>query len=92
MTVPLEYIAENTVQSGGGHEGGQNFKPISFTNETTRVGCTTSLASNATVTIRSVQSEPLKAAFVKLTPVPSNAEPDDEFGFSETITEYPDTL
>jgi len=49
-------------------------------------------SSNATVTIRSVQSDPLKAAFVKLTPVPSSAEPDDEFGFSETITEYPDTL
>ena len=46
LTVPINYTAENTVQSGGGHEGGQNFKPIAFTNETTRVGCTTSLASD----------------------------------------------
>ena len=47
LTVPVEYIAKNTVQSGPtGHEGGQNEKPIAFVNETTRVGCTTSLASN----------------------------------------------
>ena len=47
LTVPVEYIAKNTVQSGPtGHEGGQNEKPIAFINETTRVGCTTSLASN----------------------------------------------
>ena len=49
-------------------------------------------SSNATVTITSVESEPLKAAALILTPNPSNAEPDDEFGFSESITEYPDTL
>ena len=48
LTVPVEYIAKNTVQSGPtGHEGGQNEKPIAFVNETTRVGCTTSLASNS---------------------------------------------
>ena len=48
--------------------------------------------SNATVTISSVESEPLKAAALVLTPNPSIAEPDDEFGFSESVTEYPDTL
>ena len=47
LTVPVEYTAENTVQSGTGHEGGQNEKPIAFINETTRVGCTTSLAPNS---------------------------------------------
>ena len=48
LTVPVEYTAKNTVQSGPtGHEGGQNEKPIAFVNETTRVGCTTSLASNS---------------------------------------------
>jgi len=48
LTVPVEYTAENTVQSGPtGHEGGQNEKPIAFINETTRVGCTTSLAPNS---------------------------------------------
>jgi len=48
--------------------------------------------SNATVTISSVESEPLKAAALVLTPVPTNADPDDEFGFAESVTEYPDTL
>ena len=48
--------------------------------------------SNATITIRSVQSDPIKSAALVVTPNPSSAEPDDEFGFSETITEYPDTL
>ena len=38
------------------HEGGTNFKPISFTNITTNVGCTTSLASNATVTTTGISS------------------------------------
>ncbi len=49
-------------------------------------------SSNATVTISSVESEPLKAAALILTPNPSTADPDDEFGFAESITEYPDTL
>ena len=49
-------------------------------------------SSNATVTISSVESEPLKAAALILTPVPTNADPDDEFGFAESVTEYPDTL
>ena len=39
--------------------------------------------SNATITISSVESEPLKAAEIILTPEPSSAEPDEEFGFSE---------
>ena len=57
LTVPVEYIAKNTVQSGPtGHEGGQNEKPIAFVNETTRVGCTTSLASDATVTNSGISS------------------------------------
>ena len=49
-------------------------------------------SSNATVTISSVESGPLKAAALVLTPVPAAADPDDEFGFAESITEYPDTL
>tara|TARA_E500000178_G_scaffold287532_2_gene289785 strand:- start:11299 stop:12303 length:1005 start_codon:yes stop_codon:yes gene_type:complete len=48
--------------------------------------------SNATITVSSVESEPLKAAEIILTPEPSSAEPDDEFGFAESVTEYPDTL
>ena len=46
LTVPVNYTAENT-EDASNHIGGQNFKPIAFTNETTRVGCTTSLASNS---------------------------------------------
>ena len=45
LTVPVNYTAENT-EDPSNHIGGQNFKPIAFTNETTRVGCTTSLASD----------------------------------------------
>jgi len=45
LTVPINYTAQNTVDPSN-HIGGQNFKPIAFTNETTRVGCTTSLASD----------------------------------------------
>jgi hypothetical protein len=48
--------------------------------------------SNATITIRSVESDPLKAAEIVLTPTPASAGPDDEFGFATSITEYPDTL
>jgi len=49
LTVPKEYVANNA-DTGSGHpqEGGTNEKPISFTNTTTNVNCTTSLASNAT--------------------------------------------
>ena len=46
LTVPVNYTAENT-ENPSDHQGGQNQKPIAFTNETTRVGCTTSLAPNA---------------------------------------------
>jgi len=50
LTVPKNYTANNAdTGTGDPHEGGTNFKPISFTNTTTNVNCTTSLASNATV-------------------------------------------
>ena len=44
LTVPVNYTAENTGDPSN-HVGGQNEKPIAFTNETTRVGCTTSLTT-----------------------------------------------
>ena len=46
LTVPVNYTAENT-EDPSNHVGGDNQKPIAFVNETTRVGCTTSLAPNA---------------------------------------------
>ena len=57
LTVPEEYVANNT-DTGSGHpqEGGTNEKPISFKVTTTNVGCTTSLASNATVPSAGVSS------------------------------------
>ena len=45
LTVPKNYTATGT----SNHIGGTNEQPISFTNTTTNVNCTTSLASNATV-------------------------------------------
>lgn len=48
--------------------------------------------SNASFTISTLDSEPLKALIVTTTPLPNTANIDDEYGFAETITEYPDTL
>ena len=47
LTVPVNYTANNT-EDPSNHKGGTNQKPISFVNITTNVGCTTSLAPNAT--------------------------------------------
>ena len=48
LTVPKLYTANNT-EDPSNHIGGTNRKPISFTNTTTNVNCTTSLSSDATV-------------------------------------------
>ena len=45
LTIPKLYTATGT----SNHTGGTNRKPISFTNTTTNVNCTTSLSSDATV-------------------------------------------
>ena len=52
LTVPEPF----TATGNSNHQGGTNEKPISFINETTRVGCTTSLASDATVTNSGISS------------------------------------
>ena len=52
LTIPKPYTATGTAN----HSGGTNNKPISFTNLTTNVGCTTSLASDATVTNSGISS------------------------------------
>ena len=52
LTVPKPYTATGTAN----HSGGTNNKPISFTNLTTNVGYTTSLASDATVTNSGISS------------------------------------
>ena len=48
LTVPKPYTANNT-EDPSNHIGGTNRKPISFTNTTTNVNCTTSLSSDATI-------------------------------------------
>ena len=48
LTNPKNYTANNT-EDPSNHIGGTNFKPISFTNTTTNVSCTTSLSPIATV-------------------------------------------
>ena len=48
--------------------------------------------SNATYTVSSVQNSPIKVSSLIIEPDPITAEIDDEFGFSETITIYPNTL
>ena len=45
--------------------------------------------SNASYEIVSLDTNPLKSVLVVTTPNPITAQPDDEFGFSETITEFP---
>jgi hypothetical protein len=45
--------------------------------------------SNATYTITSLDTNPLKSVLIVTTPNPITAEPDDEFGFSETTITFP---
>ena len=49
-------------------------------------------SSNANYTIASIDTNPLKSVLIVTTPNPIAAEPDDEFGFSETITNFPNTI
>jgi hypothetical protein len=49
-------------------------------------------ASRVVTSMDRLYQVPSKALAISTTPNPFDAEPDDEFGFSETITEWPDTL
>ena len=48
--------------------------------------------SNATYNVTAVAVSSVKAIAIVTEPIPQNADPDDEFGFSETITHWPNTL
>ena len=48
--------------------------------------------SNALFSVDSVDLSPVKAFAVVTEPNPINAQPDDEYGFTETITEWPKTI
>ena len=48
--------------------------------------------SKAKYTVTALDRDPVKSLIVLTQTDPQDAEPDDEFGFSETITDWPDTL
>ena len=48
--------------------------------------------SGAVYTIDTVDLTPLKAVAIVTTPDPIDASPNDDYGFIETVTEWPDTL
>jgi len=50
------------------------------------------ISSNAVYTIESFDASPLKLAQITVEPDPIDAEPTDDFGYTETIIEFPDTL
>jgi len=49
-------------------------------------------STNASYTLQSFDATPLKLATITIEPDPITAEPDDDFGYSTTIVEFPDTL
>jgi hypothetical protein len=48
--------------------------------------------SNAIYKVDSLELSPLKSVTIVVTPNPATANADDDFGFTETINEWPDTL
>jgi hypothetical protein len=57
-----------------------------------RVGNTIrGLSTNATCNIASFALEPLKLAEIKIEPDPLDAQPEDDYGYTTTITEWPQT-
>ena len=48
--------------------------------------------SNAIYTVDSIDLEPVKAFMIVTTPDPITANADSDYGFTETLTEWPDTL
>ena len=49
------------------------------------------LDSNAVYSIASFDATPIKLAEITIEPNPIDADPDDDYGFTTTITEWPDT-
>jgi hypothetical protein len=49
------------------------------------------VSSNAAYNLASFEVSPLKLATVTIEPDPINANPDDDYGYTTTITEWPDT-
>ena len=99
LTVPKNYTANNT-EDPSNHIGGTNFKPISFTNTTTNVNCTTSLSSNATVnsgissiTVPSAGTYLVSACISGVKSGSSNEDDQIRFGLSKSgVQEFPSKL
>jgi hypothetical protein len=49
------------------------------------------VSTNATATIESFEASALKLAEIKITPDPIDAQPDDDYGYTVDITEWPQT-
>jgi hypothetical protein len=49
-------------------------------------------STNASFTLSSFDASPLKLAKIVIEPDPIDADPESDFGYTTTITEYPETL
>jgi hypothetical protein len=49
------------------------------------------VSTNATATIESFDVNPIKLAEIKITPDPVTAQPDDDYGYTVDVTEWPET-
>ena len=96
LTVPKPF----TATGNSNHQGGTNEKPISFTNTTTNVNCTTSLSSNATVnsgissiTVPSAGTYLGSACISGVKSGSSNEDDQIRFGLSKSgVQEFPSKL
>ena len=99
LTIPKPYTANNT-EDPSNHQGGTNEKPISFTNTTTNVSCTTSLSPIATVnsgissiTVPSAGTYLVSACISGLKSGTSNEDDQIRFGLSKSgVQEFPSKL
>ena len=99
LTIPKPYTANNT-EDPSNHIGGTNRKPISFTNTTTNVSCTTSLSPIATVnsgissiTVPSAGTYLVSACISGLKSGTSNEDDQIRFGLSKSgVQEFPSKL
>ena len=85
------YVFNNVIDKGNPANSGLenifaediSFNPVAKSNSPVLTG--------ATFTIKTADKTPLLLSTINTRPKPLNAEPDDEFGFSETITDGPAT-
>jgi hypothetical protein len=49
------------------------------------------VSTNASYNLSSFDVSPLKLVNINIVPKPNTADPDDDYGFTTTITEWPET-